>query len=212
MVAVSDSGVGMDAATQAHLFEPFFTTKEKGKGTGLGLATVYGIVKQSGGDIWVYSELGRGTTFKIYFPAVKERVEPRDVRAAAPEAAPQGLGTILLVEDEEAVRKLAASVLRKSGYAVLEAPSGPDALEVASRHAGKIHLLVTDVVMPRMSGRELAKRLVEARPGLPVLFVSGYTTDAIVQNGVLDPGVSFLQKPFTSADLIRRAQELLKGP
>ncbi len=210
MLAVSDTGVGMDADTKAHLFEPFFTTKEAGKGTGLGLATVYGIVKQSGGYIWAYSEPGRGATFKIYLPPVAARAEA--VRSpVAPSAATHGSETVLVVEDEEAVRRLSCRVLESHGYTVLAAGRGDQALHVASRHTGPIQLLVTDVVMPGMSGRELAKRLSSLRPATKVLYLSGYTDDAIVRHGVLEPGVSFLQKPFTPAALARKVREVLDG-
>jgi len=208
MLAVSDSGVGMDAATQARIFEPFFTTKEKGKGTGLGLATVYGIVKQSGGNIWLYSEPGRGTTFKIYLPRVDQPLELPAPTPASRET-PRGTETVLLVEDDEAVRTLARKMLASHGYTVLAAPSGADALELAASHAGPIHLLVTDVVLPGMSGRELAARFQSVRPGLKVLYTSGYTDEAIVHHGVLDPGIAFLQKPFTSGALARKVRETL---
>jgi len=208
MLAVSDSGVGMDAATQARIFEPFFTTKEKGKGTGLGLATVYGIVKQSGGNIWLYSEPGRGTTFKIYLPRVDQPLELPTPTPAARET-PRGTETVLLVEDDDAVRALARKMLAAHGYTVLAAPSGADALELAASHAGPIHLLVTDVVLPGISGRELAIRFQSVRPGLKVLYTSGYTDDAVVHHGVLDAGIAFLQKPFTSGALARKVRETL---
>ncbi|MCE9582813.1 MAG: response regulator [Planctomycetes bacterium] len=207
MLAISDNGTGMDRSTQDHLFEPFFTTKEKGKGTGLGLATVHGIIKQSGGNIWVYSEPGKGTTFKIYFPSVSE-----SVAHPAPAAArdiPRGSETLLLVEDEPAVRKLACTVLRGKGYAVLEAGSGPEAIEIFMKQSDQIRLLVTDVVMPGLSGRDLHKRLIELKPNLPVLYVSGYTSNAIVHHGVLDQGINFLQKPFTAEGLARKIREVL---
>jgi two-component system cell cycle sensor histidine kinase/response regulator CckA len=207
MLAVSDTGAGMDRETLTHLFEPFFTTKEIGKGTGLGLATVYGIVKQSGGNIWVYSEPGQGATFKIYFPAIQETIEVPS--QAAPRAIPRGSETVLLVEDDVAVRKLASSILQRSGYIVLEAGGGPEALEIVAGHSGVISLLITDVVMPGMSGRDLSKRLSEIRPGLPVLFLSGYTSNAIVHHNVLDSGVNFLQKPFTPEGLAHKVREVL---
>jgi len=208
MLAVSDTGVGMDAATQARIFEPFFTTKERGKGTGLGLATVYGIVKQSGGWIWVYSEPGHGTTFKIYLPRVTEAAPP-PAPSPAPSVSVRGSETVLVVEDEAMIRHLVQKVLKANGYTVLVAASGRDAEHVAAQHDGPIHLLVTDVVMPGMNGRELANRLAAARAGIQVLYLSGYTDDAIVHHGVLEPGVAFLQKPFTPAVLGRKVREVL---
>jgi CheY-like chemotaxis protein len=208
MLAVSDSGVGIPREIQAHIFEPFFTTKEQGKGTGLGLATVYGIVKQSGGYIEVDSEPGRGTTFRIYLPRVDTTVPVVD-RATRPAAAAGGTETILLVEDEEGVRELARDILRSSGYTVLEARSGSEALLICERHQGPLDLLLTDVVMPRMSGRELAERLAPLRPDLSVLYMSGYTDDAVIRHGVLGAGTAFLQKPFTPAALIQRVRETL---
>ena len=210
MLAVTDTGVGIDRAAQARLFEPFFTTKEFGKGTGLGLATVYGIVKQSGGYIWVYSEPGQGATFKVYLP----RVEPAGEPVAAPQPPARALGgteTILLAEDEAAVRTLARRVLEKHGYKLLLAATGRDGVQVAEQHAAPIDLLVTDVVMPEMGGRELAQRLTARQPGLKVLFLSGYTDDAIVHHGVLDAGVAFLQKPFKPDDLVRKIRAVLDG-
>jgi len=210
MLAVTDTGVGIDHAAQARLFEPFFTTKEFGKGTGLGLATVYGIVKQSGGYIWVYSEPGQGATFKVYLP----RVEPAGEPVAAPQPPARALGgteTILLAEDEAAVRNLARRVLEKHGYKLLLAATGRDGVQVADQHGAPIDLLVTDVVMPEMGGRELAQRLTARQPGLKVLFLSGYTDDAIVHHGVLDAGVAFLQKPFKPDDLVRKIRAVLDG-
>jgi CheY-like chemotaxis protein len=206
MLAVSDTGVGMDAQTQARIFEPFFTTKEPGKGTGLGLATVYGIVKQSGGFIWVYSEPGHGTTFKIYLPRVDELVVPV---AALAQQLVGGSETVLVVEDVAAVRTVACEMLARHGYRVLEAPDGDTALRLAAKHQGQIHLLLTDVVMPDVSGRELADQLAALRPGLRVLFMSGYTDDAVVRHGVLQEGIAYLQKPFTPDTLARKVRRVL---
>jgi CheY-like chemotaxis protein len=208
MVAVSDTGIGMDTQVKAHLFEPFFTTKEKGKGTGLGLATVYGIVKQSDGYIWVYSEPGQGTTFKIYLPRVEAAAEPPAPKPTPPTSL-RGSETVLLAEDEEAVRNLTRRVLAAHGYTVLVAADGQEALRLAARHTGPIHLLLTDVVMPNMSGRQLAERVVSARRETKVLYLSGYTDDAIVHHGVLKPGIAFLQKPFTPQGLARKLREVL---
>ncbi len=209
MVAVTDTGVGMDAETKAHLFEPFFTTKERGKGTGLGLSTVYGIVKQHGGDIWVYSEPGKGSTFKIYLPRVIAPV----VTEEGPREEPvrRGTETILLVEDEAGVRKLVRDVLEQRGYHVLEAGSGDEALAVAAKH-DRIDMLLTDVVMPRMGGRELAHELTRLRPGLPVLFLSGYTDEVIADQKILGTGADFLQKPFAPDVLARKIREILDRP
>ena len=211
MLSVSDTGVGIAPETKERIFEPFFTTKEKGKGTGLGLSTVYGIVQQSGGNIWVYSEPGLGTTFKIYLPRIEEGTE--SVRPAAVSTKPlQGSETVLLVEDEEMVRKLACTVLEKNGYTVLEASNGDEALDVVQgRNGNPIHLVVTDVVMPGMSGRQLADRLVSLRPEIKILYMSGYTDDAIVHHGVLDPGIAYIQKPFTPDALASKVREILDG-
>jgi PAS domain S-box-containing protein len=210
LLSVSDSGSGMDEAVKARLFEPFFTTKEQGKGTGLGLATVYGIVKQSGGFIWVYSEVGHGTTFKIYLPLVDEAVSGEPT--SPPPASLHGTETILVAEDAVAVRSVAREVLRRHGYHVLAAAEGREALMAADRHPGPIHLLITDVIMPEMSGRQVADRLKERRPTIKVLFVSGYTDDAIVRHGILEPGISFLQKPFSPESLARKVREVLDAP
>jgi PAS domain S-box-containing protein len=207
MMAVSDTGCGMDAETRSHIFDPFFTTKEPGKGTGLGLSTVYGIVKQSGGDIWVYSEPGRGTTFKLYLPRAQEKVEPlyrelHQVRST-------GTETVLLVEDELQVRKLAAVVLRERGYEVLEASHGDEALRIAQQHPGRIHLLLTDVVMPQMSGKALSEQIKQTRLDIKVLFASGYTDDAVVLHGGLEADTEFIQKPFTPNTLANKVREVL---
>jgi len=207
-LAVTDSGAGMDESTQAHLFEPFFTTKEVGKGTGLGLATVYGIVKQSGGYIWVYSEPGRGTMVKVYLPRVPGAAEP-PLPAPEPPALRGGHETVLLVEDAAPVRTLARRSLEACGYTVLDAADGPSAIELSARHAGAIAVLVTDVVMPGMSGRELAERLAPTRPEMKVLYTSGYTDDAMVRQGVLNAGVAFLQKPFVPDSLARKVRDVL---
>jgi len=207
MLAVSDTGIGMDADTKTRIFEPFFTTKEKGKGTGLGLSTVYGIVKQSAGYIWVYTEVGRGTTFKVYLPRVDA---PADVQAPRREAGTlAGTETVLLAEDDAMLRPLAKGLLERLGYQVLEAENAEQALAVAGGHQAPIHLLLADVVMPGASGRDLARRLGETRPATKVLYVSGYTDDAIVQHGMLEPGLNFLQKPFTPDALARKVREVL---
>ncbi len=208
LLGVTDSGVGMDPDTKAHLFEPFFTTKPPGQGTGLGLATVYGVVKQSGGYVWVYSELGRGSSFKVYLPQVEGRVEPGAIPIPAPR--PRHTGeTVLLVEDEPAVRLFARKALELAGYQVLVAPDGMEALRLAEQHSGPIQLLLTDVVMPGMSGRMLAERLCQQRPTLKVLYTSGYTDDAIVRHGVLDASAAFLQKPFSPETLERKIRDVL---
>ena len=212
MLAISDTGCGMDKETKSHLFEPFFTTKETGKGTGLGLSTVYGIIKQSGGNIWTYSEPGLGTTFKIYLPRVEKAAKVYKPRLKPKETgAPGGTETILLVEDEEPVRSMVSKVLQNKGYTVLEARHGNEAIEVSERYEGSINLMVTDVIMPQMSGRELAERLTLMRPEMHVLYMSGYPDNAIVQHGVLEPGTSFLQKPFTINALELKVREILDG-
>lgn len=211
LLSVSDTGMGMTEDVKAHLFEPFFTTKERGRGTGLGLSTVYGIVKQHGGDIWVYSEPGHGTTFKIYLPRAAEGAV--EAEAAPEQAAPArpGTETILVAEDEEAVRKLLRDVLEQRGYSVLEAPSGQDALAIAEsgRH---IDLLLTDVVMPRMGGRELARRFALLFPDTPILFLSGYTDEMVGEREMLGSGADFMSKPFSPEDLARRVRDLLDRP
>jgi PAS domain S-box-containing protein len=212
MLAVTDTGCGMDEKTRARLFEPFFTTKEQGKGTGLGLSTVYGIVEQSGGHIWVYSELGKGTTFKICLPAVEDAVAPDRDGVEVPEPPSTGAETVLLVEDAARVREVVREILEINGYRILEAPHGAAALEISQRHEGPIHLMVTDVVMPQMSGRELAQRLAPLRPEMRVLYMSGYTDDAIVRHGILEEGTAFLSKPFTPDALAAKVRSLLDAP
>jgi PAS domain S-box-containing protein len=208
MLAVSDTGAGMDEETRSRVFEPFFTTKEMGKGTGLGLSTVYGIVKQSEGYIWVYSEAGLGTSFKVYLPRVDESAEDSQ-KMAALGTGDRGSETILLVEDEDGVRALVKQVLSRQGYTVIETRHGPEALAESERHSGPIPLLLTDVVLPQMSGRELAERLKVLRPDIRVLYMSGYTDDAILRHGVIGQETAFLQKPFTTASLTRKVREVL---
>ena len=212
MLAVTDTGIGMNSDTVAHIFEPFYTTKESGRGTGLGLSTVYGIVKQSGGYIWVYSEPRKGTTFKVYLPRVEERVEVSSTEQIPAPAARDGKETILLVEDEPAVRELTRIVLSKRGYSVLEALNPADAERLAGSHGTEIHLLLTDVVMPGMSGHELAKRLTARHRNLRVLYMSGYTHNVIAEDGTLEEGLSFLQKPFTPQVLAQKVRETLDHP
>jgi two-component system, cell cycle sensor histidine kinase and response regulator CckA len=207
-LAVTDSGMGMDAATRERVFEPFFTTKELGKGTGLGLSTVFGIVKQCRGHVTVYSELGHGSTFRVYLPSVDAPAEALTT-ASLPPGALIGNETILLVEDEQQVREVTAEILLGCGYNVLVAADAVEAIELARRHHGLIHLLLTDVVMARMSGRELAERLAPLRPSMRVMYVSGYTHGAIVHQGVLQPGIAFLQKPMTRRTLCEKVREVL---
>ena len=211
MLSVSDTGIGMDAATQLRIFEPFFTTKEPGKGTGLGLSTVFGIVRQSGGTIEVVSELGKGTTFKIYFPNARDHVRDTAKPRLSDPASLRGSETILLAEDDQFVRSLTRALLEGAGYRVLEAANAAEALALADAHTSVIHMLVTDVVMPRMGGRELADTLRARRPATKVMFMSGHTDDSVIRHGVMESGVDFLQKPFTRESLLRRVRHILDG-
>ncbi|HUF27700.1 MAG TPA: ATP-binding protein [Gemmatimonadaceae bacterium] len=209
VLVVSDTGTGMDAATQKRIFEPFFTTKEAGKGTGLGLSTVYGIVKQSNGHIAVYSELGRGTTFRVYLPRADAPAVESPARADEPQPMQGGNETILLVEDDPAVRLVATRILERQGYRVLEAPGPVEAEALVARHPGAIDLVLTDLVLPGMSGRDLAELLTTVEPGLRVLYMSGYTDDAVIRRGLLDPGMAFLSKPFTVEEVARKVRATL---
>jgi CheY-like chemotaxis protein len=208
MLSVSDTGIGMSAETQQHIFEPFFTTKEVGEGTGLGLATVYGIVRQSGGNIWVYSEEGVGTTFKVYLPRIVRQTKEAEIEKSSDEL-PKGTETILLVEDEEMVRSLTRQILEECGYTILEARNGVEAIAICEEHGSQIDLLLTDVVMPQMGGRELAERLAPIYPRMQILFSSGYTDDAVVRHGVIAAGTNFIQKPFTPQGLAHKVREVL---
>jgi len=208
MLAVSDTGVGMDKETQTRIFEPFFTTKAVGKGTGLGLSTVFGIVRQSGGSIWVYSEPGAGASFKVYLPRSESADAP--LSSPAPPTSLYGTETILVVEDQDEVRRVAQEILTRYGYHVLAAQNAGEALLTCERHPRSIHLLLTDVVMPIMSGRELAERLLTIRPELRVLYMSGYTDNAIVHHGILDSGIAYVQKPLLPDVLARRVREVLE--
>jgi two-component system, cell cycle sensor histidine kinase and response regulator CckA len=208
LLAISDTGKGMDQETRSHVFEPFFTTKQLGKGTGLGLATVYGIIKQSNGHVSVYSEPDRGSTFKVYLPVVKglaESLESSFLSAGIP----GGSESILLVEDDTLVRRVAVEVLTRAGYQVVEASNGREALQIFGEQEGRLHLMVTDVVMPGMSGRDLADKLADLNANIKVLFMSGYTENAVVHHGILEPGLAFIQKPFTPLDLARKVREVL---
>jgi two-component system, cell cycle sensor histidine kinase and response regulator CckA len=208
MLAISDTGSGMDAATKAKIFEPFFTTKGAGHGTGLGLSTVYGIVKQSGGNIWVYSEPGHGTTFKVYLPAAPGG-RPSKARHSGALPVIRGKETVLVVEDEDAVRKLIVQVLQSAGYIVLDAGEPESAIAISREHKGPIELLLTDVVMPGMGGRQLAEALQPSRPDMLVLYMSGYTDDAIVHHGVLNEGMPFLDKPIRPRAMLEKVREVL---
>lgn len=211
LLSVGDTGQGMDAFTRARVFEPFFTTKDQGKGTGLGLSTVWGIVTQSGGHVAVQSAVGQGTTFNVYFPRVSFEAEEAPAEPSLPTTS-TGNETVLVVEDEEQVRTLVSSVLRRAGYTVLEAQDGGEGLLVCEKYPLAVHLLLTDVIMPRMNGRELAERLLRARSGMKVLYMSGYTDNVMLQNGVIDPGSSFLPKPITPQALLRKVREVLDSP
>ncbi len=210
LLAVTDTGTGMDAATQARIFEPFFTTKETGRGTGMGLSVVYGIVHQSGGEVWVYSEVGVGTTFKIYLPRIDDAVVEL-ARKAQSGALPRGVETVLLVDDEAALRELIRQVLERNGYSVLVARDGTEALRLAKEHAGPIELLMTDVVMPGLSGTKVAELVAADRPEIKVLFVSGYSDDAVVRRDLMAPGTGFLSKPFALEAVLRQIRQLLDG-
>jgi CheY-like chemotaxis protein len=211
MLAVSDTGSGMDEATQSRIFEPFFTTKPAGRGTGLGLSTVYGIVKQSGGNIWLYTELGKGTTFKVYLPAIEAL--PDDIgKVVSVETGQRGRETVLVVEDDEQLRRLTHRALAARGYTVLEADRGSTALDIARRHKGTIDLLLTDVIMPDINGRKLADAIRAARPGVRVLYMSGYPDGAIASHGMLEPGIAYLAKPFTNDAITRKVREVLETP
>jgi signal transduction histidine kinase len=212
MVAVTDTGSGMTKEVQQRLFEPFYTTKGPGKGTGLGLATVHGIVKQSDGDVYVYSELGHGTTFKVYFPRLTRVTDAIETTAEHRAVAPRGSETLLLAEDDESIRALGARVLGSLGYNVLVARTGRDALRIVAEHKGTIDLIATDVVMPEMNGSQLVEKVLEARPDIRVLFMSGYTDDEVMRRGVIDGQTAFLQKPFTPDLLAHKVREVLDAP
>jgi CheY-like chemotaxis protein len=209
MLAISDTGCGMNDDVKAHLFEPFFTTKQKGRGTGLGLATTYGAVKQSGGSIEVYSEQGKGTTFKIYLPALDEPAQQLDLEKPTSSSIPKGEETILLVEDEKIVRELAVKMLRRMNYNILCAASGVEAIKIAQQYEDVISLLITDVVMPGMNGRELARQLQQMRPTIKILFTSGYTENAIAHHGIIDKNLNFIGKPYSSRELGQKIRSLL---
>ncbi|MBW2741090.1 MAG: response regulator [Deltaproteobacteria bacterium] len=208
MLAVSDTGSGMDKKTREHIFDPFFTTKGVGKGTGLGLSTVYGIIKQNNGFVWVYSEPGQGSTFKVYLPKVKGDAEPEEKKQSPVEDL-GGSETVLIVEDDDSLRNFAQEVLQSYGYRILVAENGEDALRVSKEYESPIHLLLTDVVMPKMGGKKLAERLQPLYPQMKVIYMSGYTDNAIVHHGVLEPGLNFLEKPFTPEGLARKVRKAL---
>jgi two-component system, cell cycle sensor histidine kinase and response regulator CckA len=209
MLALSDTGCGMSAEVKSHLFEPFYTTKQKGRGTGLGLATIYGAVKQAGGTIEVYSELGKGTIFRIYLPAITESPEALEMDKSTTTSLPKGEETILLVEDERIVRELATKILKRLNYSILPASNGAEALEIARNYNGIINLLITDVVMPGMNGRQLAEQLQQMRPQTKVLFTSGYTENAIAHHGVIDSNLNFIGKPYSSRDMANKIRRIL---
>jgi CheY-like chemotaxis protein len=207
LLSVSDTGVGMDRATQQRIFEPFFTTKPVGKGTGLGLATVFGIVTQAGGNIWVYSEVGAGTVFKVFLPRTEEEGPREAPRSSAAKLG--GTETILLTEDEQQLRAVMQRTLEEEGFTVLAAAGGPEAIELCQGYDGEIHLLLTDMIMPRMSGRELVERVAPLRPSMKILFMSGYTERALARRGASDPRFAFLPKPITPDALLRKVREVL---
>ena len=209
MLAVTDTGVGMDAEMQKRIFEPFFTTKEQGHGTGLGLSTAYGIVKQSGGNIWVYSEPETGTSFKVYFP-YSEQFVAETAKAAEYETAAQQAATILLVEDDPSIREVAEEILAMQGFRVLTAKSSHEALELFKKYEEEIDLLLTDVVMPGIGGAELVKRCLGEDRQMPVIYMSGYTDEAVVRHGILEKDVEFIQKPFSPSDLVQKIHRVLK--
>jgi two-component system cell cycle sensor histidine kinase/response regulator CckA len=210
MIAVTDNGAGMDKETVSHIFEPFFTTKDKNKGTGLGLSTVYGIVKQSGGYIWVYSEKGKGTSFKVYFPRIEESVEP-DIKREISAKSLNGTETLLVVEDEDMVREIITNTLNRYSYNVLVAKGPDEAFRLCDRNKGQINMLITDVIMKGMSGRDLAKKLNRRYPRMKILYISGYTDDIIIHHGILDPGINFMQKPFTPLTLAQKVRDVLSA-
>jgi len=211
MLSVSDTGVGMTPEVRERVLEPFFTTKEKGKGTGLGLSTVYGIVKQSGGNIWIYSEPGQGSTFKIYLPRVEEEIISYQPSVVSPKTE-HGSETILLVEDEKMVRTLALTILKRQGYNVLDAENGDEAIRIVQEHNGKpIDLLLSDVIMPGMNGRQLWEHLRAQHPEMRVLFMSGYTDETILNEGALPPGIEYIHKPFPPDALVKKVRSMLDG-